>query len=186
VVRSNIEHLVVVYGMPGAGKTWLAEQLAPLVGYPLLSRDRILASLFEELAVPDGMTPLQWSQSLGTATFAVFLELAGWLGPRLILDAHFQARFGGDADILALSSAPTEIYLHAPPEVILERHLARFDQRRSAHRVHRRPTLEDITNALPFFEPLDLPGPRLSIDTSNLVDVPAVADWIQAQSPSGA
>src|SRR5438874_6018267 len=83
------------------------------------------------------------------------LDLAQWLGPRLILDAHFQGRFGGDADILRLSGEPTQIYLHAPAEVILERSLARFDQRRAAHRVHAKPTLNDINAAMPFFEPLD-------------------------------
>ena len=46
-VPTKIEHLVVVYGIPGSGKTWLSEQLAPIIRYPLLSRDRVLASVCE-------------------------------------------------------------------------------------------------------------------------------------------
>src|SRR2546421_11337420 len=77
------EHVVVVCGMPGAGKTWLSEQLSPKVGYPLLSRDRILASLYDALPVPEELPPSEWSLAIGTAAFSVFLDLARWLGPRL-------------------------------------------------------------------------------------------------------
>src|SRR5438874_9943936 len=52
------------------------------------------------------------------------LDLAQWLGPRLILDAHFQGRFGGDADILRLSGEPTQIYLRS------EEHTSELQSRR--------------------------------------------------------
>lgn len=151
---TELKHLVVVCGMPGAGKTWLSERLAPKVGYPLLSRDLILASLYETLPAPRELAPAEWSLTLGTAAFSVFLELAGWLGPRLILDAHFQSRFGGAANIRKLSESATQIYLHAPDEVILQRHHDRYDRRRAAHRARPLPTLQDVRAGQKFFAPL--------------------------------
>jgi predicted kinase len=181
----EFEHLVVVCGMPGAGKTWLAERLAPKVGYPLLSRDVILASLYEALPAPAEKTASEWSLTLGTAAFSVFLELATWLGPRLILDAHFQARFGGDADIRALAPSATQIYLHATDEVIHRRHHERYGRRRAAHRARPLPTLDDVREGQMLFAPLELGGPLLSLDSSHGLNVDAVADWIRSTAPNG-
>ena len=178
------EHVVVVCGMPGAGKTWLSEQLSPKVGYPLLSRDRILASLYDALPVPEELPPSEWSLALGTAAFSVFLDLARWLGPRLILDAHFQARFGGDADIKALSESASQIHLRATDEVILRRHHDRYSSRRAAHQVRPLPTLDEVASAQRFFGPLELGGPLLELDTSDGIDVDAVAEWVRSSAPS--
>lgn len=169
--------------MPGAGKTWLSERLAPRIGYPLLSRDLILASLYDTIPAPGGMTPSNWSLTLGAASFSVLLELARWLGPRLILDAHFQARFGGDTNIRALTSSATQVYLHAPDDVILRRHHERYDSRRAAHQARPLPTLDDVKAGQRFFAPLDLGGPLLELDTSDGVDVDAVASWVRSCAP---
>ena len=128
------------------------------------------------------LTPLEWSNQLGDAAFATFLDLARSLGPRLVLDAHFQARFGGHADVAALSMKPTQIFCHAPTTVVLRRHHERFDGRHPAHQVHGLPTIDDISAAEPFFSPLDIAGPVRVIDTSLNIDLDGLAAWVLDQA----
>jgi predicted kinase len=178
-----IEHLVVVGGMPGVGKTWLSRQLATTLSYGLLSRDEIKEAMYDALAKPPEVEELDWSRSVGAAAFSVFLRIAGRLGPRLILDAHFQQRFGGAEDVLALAPGATQLFLHAPLEVVRQRHEARLNERHAAHRSYPLPTLADLEAAAPHFAPLDLGGPLLEIDTSLPVDVADVAAWVRSHGP---
>ncbi len=178
-----IEHLVVVGGMPGAGKTWLSRRLTNALGYGLLSRDEIKEAMYDALAKPPDVEELDWSRSVGTAAFSVFLRIAGGLGPHLILDAHFQQRFGGADDVRALAPHATQLFVHAPLEVVRQRHESRLSERHVAHRSYPLPTLGDLEAAAAFFAPLDLDGPLLEIDTSLPVDVDGVAAWVASHDP---
>lgn len=168
--------------MPGSGKTWLSQRLAKELGYALWSRDALKEAMYDALPKPVDVDDLSWSREIGAAAFAVFLRLAPALGPRLILDAHFQARFGGHDDVRALDPRATQIFLHASLDVILQRAHDRRPAQHPSHQVYPLPSMADIEGAASVFRPLDVDGPLLEIDTSSPVDVDEVAAWVRQQS----
>lgn len=64
--------VVVVTGMPAAGKTTIAGALSRDLGLPLVSRDKIKERLYDTLGVGD----LEWSGRLGGAAFALLFDSA--------------------------------------------------------------------------------------------------------------
>jgi len=173
------DHLVVVHGAPGAGKTWLSSRLAPLLGYPLLSRDAIKEAMYDAIVKPDGIDDLAWSREVGAAAFRVFLDLIPSLGPKLVIDAHFQARFGANEDLRKLDPCATQVFVRAPAEVIVRRFRERMPSQHACHRPYPLPTVEQIEPYMQHFGVLDLDGPVLEIDTSEAVDVEDVARWVR-------
>jgi adenylylsulfate kinase-like enzyme len=80
--------LVVVTGMPAAGKTTVAESLSRALALPLLARDKLKERLYDTLGVGD----LEWSGRLGDAAFTLLFDLARVLiesGDAVILEANF-------------------------------------------------------------------------------------------------
>jgi predicted kinase len=62
--------LIIVNGMPGAGKTTLSRKLRDDIGLPLISKDAIKELYFDQLGVGDR----EWSKALGRAAIdALFL-----------------------------------------------------------------------------------------------------------------
>jgi hypothetical protein len=45
--------------------------------------------------------------------------------------------------------------------------------------------MSDIEAAVGFFQPLDIDGPLLELDTAESVDVDQVAAWVRDQMPRG-
>jgi hypothetical protein len=179
------DHLVLVNGCPGTGKTWLARRLAPRLGYPLLCRDAIKEAMFDAQPAPPGEEPKAWSQRVGAAAFDVFWSLVPDLAPRAVLEAHFPRR---DLTVQALSPLchqPTEIFLSASPEEVQRRHRVRLEsgERHAAHRYYGVPELSEVREALVKWAALGLGGPLLCLDNTSGIDVNAVAAWVAAQAP---
>ena len=169
--------LVVVTGAPAAGKTTVARELATRRGLPLIAKDTIKEALFDGLGTGD----VAWSQRLGPPTFGVMLALAEEslaAGASLVLEANFVR--GGEvaARVAALPARFVQIHCSAPLEVLLERYSSR--ERHPGHVDSERlgPMRELIENG--SYEPLDLPGETIRLDTSVPVDLEALADRVRA------
>ena len=158
----------MVTGHPATGKSTLAEALAAELRLPSFHKDVVK----EQLADVLGSGDRAWSQRLGHASTVVLYDLADRVlaaGRSCIVESYFPAEF---ASAPLRSSAErrgarvVQVVLTCPHEVMARRFAAR-----RRHPVHVLPEL----SPLPPYVPLDLPGVRLEIDTTDLpVDTTAI------------
>jgi predicted kinase len=165
--------VVVVTGPPAAGKTTVARGLASRLRLPLIAKDTIKEALFDGLGTGD----LAWSQRLGEATYVVMLGLAEEsiaAGASFVLEANFIR--GGEAGLAALPARFVQVHCYAPLEVLLERYRAR--NRHPGHVDSQR--IEALQQAVESgrHAPLDLPGETIQLDTTQPVDLDALADSV--------
>lgn len=161
---------MLVSGAPGAGKTTLARQLAPLLGLPLLSKDAIKESLWDSLAPPPG--DREWSRRLGAAAMELIWCLAGQ-APAAMLEANFRPHSATErAKLLALGAPVVEVYCWCPPAVAAARY-ARRALDPDHHPAHVTPTL-DPTLLAEFDRPMGI-GPVVRVDTTEPVDLGRLA-----------
>jgi predicted kinase len=163
--------LIIVNGLPGAGKTTLAGRLARDLRLPLLSRDGIYETLVDALGGDTGSL----SPRLGTAAFRLLYHTAASVlisGSPLIVEGFFGRPELRTAEFLELQHRadfqPFQILCHADGEALLRRFLARIE---SAERHAAHPDLQWLdenrerllSGAL---SPLALDGHRYEIDTT--------------------
>lgn len=166
-----MQTLLLVTGAPSSGKTTLAVPLARHLGLPLITKDTIKEALFDTLGTSDHT----WSTRLGAASFAVMFALARH-SPAAVLEANFYP--GHTPQLQAICQRPVQILCHCTAAEASRRHLARADRRHPGHLDHLPVNRDKAT--LPW-QPLDLDGPLLRVDTSGPVDIPAVATWVRTQ-----
>jgi predicted kinase len=167
--------LVLVSGVPGTGKSTVAVPLAAELGFALLGKDKIKETLH------DALGDVASSRQLGAAAMEVLWALAADAAD-VLLDANF---WSGDervrARILALSPCPVEVYCTCPPGLAARRYQARAATR---HPVHGGPDArlgpEVIARSA---RPVGL-GQVITVDTSDQVDVPALAQAVLARLPA--
>jgi predicted kinase len=174
--------VILVNGIPGSGKTTLADQLARALDAPSLSKDRVKEALACAVSHP------AVERVLGGVAMETIWRLAANVPGRVVIDSWWfrprdldHARNGLAS---AAAGAIVEIWCDVP--------LALAQQRygdRSRHEVHR--DRRDMTAEWAAWAahgaPLAL-GPVIRVDTATTVDVTTlsreVASELAAQSPT--
>jgi hypothetical protein len=160
--------LVVVSGPPGSGKSTLARPLAQVLGLPLIAKDVIKEALAVVLPPADVVE----SQRLGAATYEVMFALASD-APLAVLESNFGQQ--AVPRLLEICAHPIELFCRCPADEVLRRYESRirgvphFDPER----------VDEVRAGLrDQNRPLALGGPLLEVDTTQPVDVAAVAAWV--------
>lgn len=168
------DFLIVVNGIPGAGKTTLANSLAQDLDVPLIAKDAIKEALRDAINVPLPTT------RLGAIAAENLWAIAQMLSGTVMLESFWAA--GRDDSFFRRGfdslGAPrgVEIWCHAPLDVARERFLTR--DRHIAH---------SDAGRLPEWEALSASAapitglPVVSVDTSSAVDVPLLAKTLREQ-----
>lgn len=174
--------LVIVSGPPAAGKTTIARALGPRLGLPVLCRDEIKESLFDNL----GWSDRAWSQKLGGAAFELVWLLLDRLlvaGVSVVVEANFWphnrenfARLSAHASFI-----PFEVYCWADAETLTRRFTARV-RSGARHAGHGDSVDAAFTNegARTRHPPLRLGAYGVEVNTAQEVDLDAVIAAIEA------
>jgi predicted kinase len=172
--------VVLVSGVPGAGKSTIAGPLAAELGFGLLGKDTIKEVLADALELSAGEAAGA-SRRLGAAAMELMWALAANL-PAVVLDANFwvdDERLPGR--VRALSAGPVEVHCACPAELAAQRYR---DRSRRLHPVHAQgagasPGPEAFARS---GRPAGI-GPVLTVDTAGPVDVPALAAAVRLLLP---
>lgn len=176
--------LIVVTGLPGTGKTTLGRRMAEELRVPFLYKDGIKETLFDAL----GTGSIEWSQRLGAATydlFYYFLESIMTGGVSLLIESNFEAVRAEPhlRDLLKrYSYYDLQVLCKAEGPVLVER----FEERAKSAERHQGhvDNLDELRPKLMRgrIGPINLPGPLLEVDTTDLdtVDYRAILFSVRA------
>jgi glucokinase len=175
-------HVVIVNGLPGAGKTTLARVLSPALGLPLFSKDTIKETHGDLLGSepPPGWPQRRWNSALGAAASQTMWALLAHAPGGAILESSWPAdtrHFVVDGLRRAGCQQAVEIWCDVP----LETARRRFEERHPRHPIHGEVlTDEEWERRGQTCRPLGV-GPVLYVDTTKTVDIKAVAAWVELQ-----
>ena len=162
--------IVLVSGLPGTGKTTLAEPLALALGFALITKDYIKENLFDALKGP--LDDIPFSRRLGKASMELLWALADRC-PQVVLEANFHPALAYDrVQMLATQSQIVEIWCRCSPEVAVRRFTERAAtiERHPAHPRQYIPSLESLAECN---RPIGI-GTVIEVDTNHPVDL----EWL--------
>ena len=175
IASSPAKTVILVTGLPAAGKTTVSQALSEALALPLLCKDAIKESLFDVLGVGDR----EWSLQLGAAANSVLWTLLSHCPKGAIVDIWLDPirDVGVSQQGLARAGvkAAFEIICDCPAEVAAQRYASRI--RHPGHLPPDRAALQRIHDSSVLMTPLEI-GPTKRIDTTRPVDIPALVEWL--------
>ena len=178
--------VILVNGLPAAGKSTLAPSLASALSLPLLSKDTIKETHADVLGSdpPPGLTQRQWNRQLGAAASYTMWALLSASTPGAVLESSWRADVRGFVEAGLRQAGVVqvaEVWCEAPLEVLRERFARRWA---SSHAIHgAAPDDDEWAQMVKHAEPLSL-GPVLRVDTSTEVDLAGVVEWCRVNAAS--
>ncbi|MEV4417123.1 AAA family ATPase [Catellatospora sp. NPDC049609] len=179
--------VVLVNGLPAAGKTTLARALGRELGLPVLAKDAVKETLADHL--PREVSR-EWSRALGTAAGETLWTLLADSPTGAVVESPWLAHIhhlalAGLARAGVAPETTHEVWCEVDHEVARTRYLARAAHRHPIHRdtvvdVHERFALW-IRNATPIGA-----GTVHRVDTNLPVDVAGLAERIRAAAAGAA
>ena len=161
--------LIVVSGMPGAGKTTLAHRLAAAVGCPAICRDEIKEGMVQ--TVPDFTAGQDDELSLRANTaFFGMIETLVRAGVTTVAEAAFQDRLWRPGlEPLQDLARIRVVHCVVDPELAFQRSLSRRtgNQHRRAHPDPAPGDAGEYLGRLRSFDRIDLGPPWIETDTTD-------------------
>lgn len=182
------DHLVVlVNGIPAAGKSTLAPPLAEALGLPLFSKDVIKETHADVLGAgsPDGRSQRSWNRLLGQAASETQWSLLSYAPRGAVLESSWRSdvrHFVIKGLARAKAERVIEVWCDVPYELARQRDRDRWPGR---HPIHGDRMTDDERDVMERDAgPLAL-GPVITVDTTAPVDVAALAARIIGESAAG-
>ena len=168
--------VVLVNGLPGAGKTTLARLLSSALGLALFSKDTIKETHADLLGSepPPGWAQRRWNSALGAAASQTMWALLADAPGGAILDSWWPTdtrHYVVEGLRRAGGRRPVEVWCDVPLEIARRR----FEERHPRHPIHGElPADTEWQRWRDIGQPLGL-GPTLRVDTTHPVDTDALA-----------
>ena len=177
--------MVIVNGLPGAGKTTLARSLSRRMNLPLISKDAIKEAYSDVfgIAPKEGHARREWSNAHGAAASETMWALAADASGGAILESWWprdRVRFVEAGLHRAGIEHPMTVLCDVSPGLARDRFVRRVrDGLR--HPIHcDTPDPADYDRDWAGAQPLAM-GPVLRVDTSAEVDIEPIVHWIETR-----
>lgn len=170
----NLPILIIINGASATGKTTIGRQLSQKLKLPIICKDDIKESMFDQL----GWSDIEWSKKLGTVSIKILWHIAGELlsvGKSVIVETKFDSLLATEdvKQLLQKYDFKTLQFLcWAKGEFLLKRFRERaLTSRHPGHCDKENLDLYKAELLKEKLEPIKINGKTLEIDTSDFTKI---------------